>query len=314
MSPAAWSGEPVGPPAPRPRAPAVWWRAVRPFSFTASVTPVFVGSAAAYHDGRFDPLRFLVTLVASVAIHAGTNLVNDYYDHVRGVDTAESIGPSGVIQQGLLAPRTVLTGGLALFALGGLLGLWLVAVVGWPILAIGAASVLAGYAYTGGPLPLGYVGLGDLTVFLFMGVAITAGAYYVQAGTVSPAAVWAALPIAALVTAILVVNNLRDIGEDRRKRKRTLATFIGPRGTRMEYALLIAFAYAAVMLGIGARALPFSTLIVLVTLPRAVATWRIVRGSSDPLLLTRGGVRGTANLHQRLGLLLAIAFLFTPTR
>ena len=297
-------------PAPVPhRLLGVWWRAVRPFSFTASVTPVLVGSAVAYHDGLFDLVRFGVTLVASVAIHAATNLINDYYDHLRGVDTAESIGPSGVIQQGLLAPRAVLLGGLVLFALGGLLGLWLVAVVGWPILAIGAAGVLAGYAYTGGPLPLGYIGLGDLTVFLFMGVVIVGGAYYVQAGTVSVAAVWASLPIAALVAAILVVNNLRDIEDDRAKGKRTLATFIGRRGARLEYLLLLLLAYASVALGVALRVLPAPTLIVLLTLPRALANWRVIRESTDALTLTRGGVRETARLHQRLGVLLAIAFL-----
>ena len=297
-------------PAPVPqRLLGVWWRAVRPFSFTASVTPVLVGSAVAYHDGLFDLVRFGVTLVASVAIHAATNLINDYYDHLRGVDTAESIGPSGVIQQGLLAPRAVLLGGLVLFALGGLLGLWLVAVVGWPILAIGAAGVLAGYAYTGGPLPLGYIGLGDLTVFLFMGVVIVGGAYYVQAATVSVAAVWASLPIAALVAAILVVNNLRDIEDDRAKGKRTLATFIGRRGARLEYLLLLLLAYASVALGVALRVLPAPTLIVLLTLPRALANWRVIRESTDALTLTRGGVRETARLHQRLGVLLAIAFL-----
>jgi len=297
-------------PAPVPhRLLGVWWRAVRPFSFTASVTPVLVGSAVAYHDGLFDLVRFGVTLVASVAIHAATNLINDYYDHLRGVDTAESIGPSGVIQQGLLAPRAVLLGGLVLFALGGLLGLWLVAVVGWPILAIGAASVLAGYAYTGGPLPLGYIGLGDLTVFLFMGVVIVVGAYYVQAGTVSVAAVWASLPIAALVAAILVVNNLRDIEDDRAKGKRTLATFIGERATRLEVLFLLALAYLSVLAGVALRVLPPYTLIVFLTLRQAAAIWRVVRANSDALTLTRGGVRATARLHQQLGLLLAIAFL-----
>jgi len=282
---------------------------VRPFSFTASVTPVLVGSAVAYGDGLFDLVRFGVTLVASVAIHAATNLINDYYDHLHGVDTAESIGPSGVIQQGLLAPRAVLLGGLALFALGGLLGLWLVAVVGWPILAIGAASVLAGYAYTGGPLPLGYIGLGDLTVFLFMGVVIVVGAYYVQAGTVSVAAVWASLPIAALVAAILVVNNLRDIEDDRAKGKRTLATFIGARATRLEVLFLLALAYLSVLAGVALRVLPPYTLIVFFTLRQAAAIWRVVRADSDALTLTRGGVRATARLHQQMGLLLAIAFL-----
>lgn len=292
---------------------AIWWRALRPFSFTASMTPVLVGSAVAYHEGLFHLVRFVVTLVAAVAIHAATNLTNDYYDHVRGVDTAESIGPSGVIQQGLLAPRAVLRGGLALFALGGVLGLWLVAVVGWPILAIGAASVLAGYAYTGGPLPLGYIGLGDLTVFLFMGIVIVVGAYYVQAGTVSVAAVWASLPIAALVAAIIVVNNLRDIADDRARGKRTLATFIGERATRLECLGLLVFAYASVVAGVVLRALPFSALVVLLTLPRAARVWRVVRDGSDALTLTVGGVRGTADLHQRLGLLLAVAFFF-PVR
>ena len=297
-------------PAPVPHRPlGVWWRAVRPFSFTASVTPVLVGSGVAYHDGLFDLVRFGVTLVASVAIHAATNLINDYYDHLRGVDTAESIGPSGVIQQGLLAPRAVLLGGLTLFALGGLLGLWLVAVVGWPILAIGAASVLAGYAYTGGPLPLGYIGLGDLTVFLFMGVVIVVGAYYVQAGTVSAAAVCASLPVAALVAAILVVNNLRDIEDDRAKGKRTLATFIGARATRLEVLFLLALAYLSVLAGVALRVLPPYTLIVFLTLRQAAAIWRVVRADSDALTLSRGGVRGTARLHQQLGLLLAIAFL-----
>src|SRR3989304_4404668 len=268
-------------PAPGPqRLLGVWWRAVRPFSFTASVTPVLVGSAVAYHDSLFDLVRFGVTLVASVAIHAATNLINDYYDHLRGVDTAESIGPSGVIQQGLLAPRAVLLGGLTLFALGGLLGLWLVAVVGWPILAIGAASVLAGYAYTGGPLPLGYIGLGDLTVFLFLAVVTVLGAYYVQAGTGWAGAGCASLPVAALVAAILVVNNLRDIEDDRAKGKRTLATFIGERATRLEVLFLLALAYLSVLAGVALRVLPPYTLIVFLTLRQAAAIWGGVRPAS----------------------------------
>ncbi|MBI2972435.1 MAG: 1,4-dihydroxy-2-naphthoate octaprenyltransferase [Armatimonadetes bacterium] len=189
----------------------MWWRAVRPASFTASATPVLVGAAAAGYGGTFSTTLFAVTLIASVAIHAGTNLANDYYDHVRGVDTPDSPGPSGVIQRGLLSPRSVLRAAFVLFGLGSLLGLWLVIVRGWPILVIGVLGVLAGYAYTGGPLPLGYVGLGDLVVFALMGMATVAGTYFVLTGSISPTAVWAALPVAALVTAILVANNLRDL-------------------------------------------------------------------------------------------------------
>src|SRR5713226_8035328 len=202
----------------------VWWRAVRPFSFTASMTPVLVGSAVAFAEGRFHPGLFAAAFLASVAIHGGANLVNDYYDYLRGVDTPESIGPGGMIQRGLLAPRTVLRGALAFFALSAALGLILVALRGWPILLIGVFSVAAGYAYTGGPIPLGYVGLGDAVVFVFMGIVTTAGAYYVQTATISARALWAAAPLAALVDAILVVNNLRDLDGDRARGKRTLAT------------------------------------------------------------------------------------------
>ncbi len=290
---------------------AIWWRAVRPFSFTASVTPVLVGSAAAASIGRFHLGLFLVTLVAAVAIHAATNLVNDYYDHLRGVDTATSLGPSGVIQKGLLRPRTVLVGALVLFVVGSVLGLGLVAVAGWPILVIGLLSVLAGYAYTGGPLPLGYLGLGDFVVLVFMGPVIVLGAYFVQARTLSAAAVWAALPMAALVTAILVVNNLRDREDDRRHGKRTLATMLGPAGTRAEYGLLLLGAYTSILVGVLFRVLPGLALMAAFTLPQAVSAWRIVRDETDPVALTAGGLRGTARLHQWVGLVLTVAFLLT---
>ncbi len=240
---------------------AAWWQATRPYSFTASATPVLVGSAVAARGGQFSPLLFAITLVASVAIHAGTNLINDYYDHVRGVDTPQSIGPGGAIQRGLLSPDAVRTGGFALLGLGSVLGLWLVALVGWPILIVGLLSVLAGYAYTGGPLPLGYVGLGDLVVFIFMGPVIVLGAYYVQTRGVSAGALWSSLPVGALVTAILVVNNLRDLTGDRARGKRTLATSIGSIGTRAEYALLVAGAYAAVIAGVLLGRLPLLALL-----------------------------------------------------
>lgn len=291
----------------------VWLRAVRPFSFSASATPVVVGTAAAFFDGRFHAGLLLITLVASVAIHAAANLSNDYYDHAHGVDTTDSIGPSGVIQQGLLAPRTVLAGALVLFAVAGTLGIWLIAARGWPIVLIGVLSVLAGYAYTGGPLPLGYVGLGDLVVFVFMGLVITCGAYYVQAGTVSATAVWAALPLAALVTAVLVVNNLRDVDEDRAKGKRTLATFLGRRGTRGEYMVLIVASYAVVLVGIVVGVLPVAAALVLMTLPEAARLWQIVRGEADTLVLTRA-LRGTAALHMKVGLLLALSFAIATVK
>ena len=282
-----------------------WWRAVRPFAFSASVTPVVVGSAAAYHAGEFHAVLFVITLLAAMSIHAATNLANDYYDHVRGVDAGQPIGPGGAIQRGHLSAPAVLRGAIALFALGGLLGLWLIAVRGWPIVLIGLLSVLAGYAYTGGPVPLGYVGLGDVVVFAFMGLVAVVGTYFVHTGTVSATAVWAALPIAALVDGILVVNNLRDLDNDRAKGKRTLATFVGPAATRIHYLALLVLAYATVILGVVARALPVTALLVLITLPAARGAWEVVRREKAPLPLTLGGIRATAQLHMRLGLLLS---------
>src|SRR3989454_1716615 len=199
-------------PASRFRWLRVWWRAVRPFSFTASTTPVLVGSAVAFGETRFHPGLFAAAFIASVAIHAGANLVNDYYDHVRGVDTPESIGPGGMIQRGLLTPHTVLRGALVLFALSAIVGLILVASRGWPILVIGALSVAAGYVYTGGPVPLGYVGLGDAVVFFFMGVGTTAGAYFVQTAAISRTGLWGGLPVAPPVGGVLVGDKLRGLG------------------------------------------------------------------------------------------------------
>lgn len=287
---------------------ALWWRAARPYSLTASITPVVAGTAAAVHDGHFDTFVFLAVLGGAVAIQAGTNMVNDYYDYTRGVDTGASIGPGGLIQHGLLAPRAVLAGGLLLFAAGSALGLWLVAVAGWPVLAAGMLSVLAGYAYTGGPVPLGYVGLGDLVVFIFMGPVIVLGAYFVQTHALGAGAWWTSLPLAALVTAILVVNNLRDLDSDRRSGKRTLATLIGERATRAEYTGLVVLAYTAIVAGVVSRGLPPVALAGLLTVPAAVSLCGRIRRDTDPLALT-AALRGTAQLHQRTGLLLAAALL-----
>jgi 1,4-dihydroxy-2-naphthoate octaprenyltransferase len=280
---------------------------------TASITPVLAGTAAAVHDGFFRPLVFLAALGGAVAIQAGTNMVNDYYDYARGVDTGTSIGPGGLIQHGLLSPHAVLAGGLALFASGAALGLWLVTVAGWPLLIAGAVSILAGYAYTGGPLPLGYIGLGDLVVLVFMGPVIVLGAYYVEARTLGAAAWWTSVPIAALVTAILVVNNVRDLDGDRRSGKRTFATLIGDRGARLEYALLVVVAYAGIMAGVVLRGVPAAALAAFLTGPAAVSLCRRMTRETDPLALTRA-LRDTARLHQRTGLLLTLALVVTAHR
>jgi 1,4-dihydroxy-2-naphthoate octaprenyltransferase len=234
--------------------------------------------------------------------------MNDYYDHMRGVDTPDSIGPSEVIQRGWLSPEAVRTGAWVLFACSAVASAGIIAARGGIIFLLGALSVAAGFAYTGGPLPLGYLGLGDLVVFLFMGGVITVGAYFVQTGGISAAVVWAALPIAALVDAILVVNNLRDLEGDRAQGKRTLAVVIGKAATRLHYLALVVGAYAAVVAGVALRVLPIWALATLLTIPHALRTWNVVRWEEDPLKLTAEGIRGTARLHQQVGLLVAAAF------
>jgi 1,4-dihydroxy-2-naphthoate octaprenyltransferase len=228
---------------------------------------------------------------------------------MRGVDTPDAIGPSGVIQRGWLSPQAVRIGALVLFACSAVASAVIIAVRGPVIFLLGVLSVAAGYAYTGGPLPLGYLGLGDLVVVLFMGGVITVGAYFVQTGGISAAAVWAAVPIAALVDAILVVNNLRDLEGDRAHGKRTLAVMLGKTATRIHYLVLVVCAYAAVAAGVVLRKLPVWVLATLLTIPFAWRTWEAVRSEQDPLRLTVEGIRGTARLHQYVGLLLAAGFV-----
>lgn len=283
-----------------------WFAALRPVSFTASVIPVLVGTAIAAED-EFRPLLFVLALLGSIAIHAGTNLVNDYFDHVKGTDTAESLGQSGVIQRGVLSSRAVLVGGVAAFAVGAALGLIITAMTGWPVLALGIASVLAGYFYTASPFSLAYRGLGEVVVFIFMGPVIVMGAYYVQIESWAWAPFIASLPVGLLVAAILHANNVRDIESDRRNNKWTLAALAGRPMADYEYVALTLGGYAVVVAMTIVGSAPWPVLITLLSLPIAV---RVVRmeaeaASSRALNLV---LAQTAGLHMIFGVLLALGF------
>lgn len=281
----------------------LWWMATRPFSLTAAVAPVLIGTLVAARDA-FSPLRFLLALAGAVAIQAGTNLVNDYYDYKKGVDAPGALGPPGMIQRGLVAPRTVLLLGALWFALGSIAGLILVLLTGPALLWLGLASVAAGFFYTGAPVSLAYLGLGELTVFLFMGPVIVSGAYYVQTEHWSWTPVIVSLPIAFLVTAILHANNLRDIENDRVHGKRTIATLIGRRAATWEYVLLLAAAYAALVVMVAVGAAPWPSLIAFVSLPAAVQAGKLAAGAANPRALNYVLFR-TAKLHTNFGLLLS---------
>ena len=282
----------------------LWYRATRPFSFTASLIPVLVGSFLAF-EREVHVVRFGLALAGAVLIHAGTNLVNDYFDHVKGADGPHSLGPSGVIQRELLSPRAVLLGGIACFVAGSAVGLVLVGMTGTALLWLGLASVAAGFFYTAAPVSLAYVGLGEVTVFLFMGPVIVMGAYYVQVEEWSRTAFLVSLPVAFLVTGILHANNMRDIEDDRRTGKRTIATIIGRRWANYEYYVLIGGAYVALVAMVVAGAAPWTVLVALVTLPAAVKAIRLAATTTSPRRLNFV-LRDTALLHRNFGALLAL--------
>lgn len=288
----------------RPGPIRAWVLASRIPTLPAAVVPVLVGTATAWADGFFQAGPFVAALAASLLIQIGTNFANDYFDFRKGADTSERLGPVRVTQSGLVPPETVRTATILTFGAATLIGVYLVVVGGLPILAIGLLSIAAGVLYTGGPWPLAYHGLGDLAVFLFFGLVAVVGTAYLHAGSVGPDAVVNALPVATLVTAILVVNNLRDIDTDRAAGKRTLAVRLGRRGTRWEYLALVALAYLVPLLswlGLGGPRffwLPWLTLPLAVPLVRLVFT-----AEGRPL---NRALAGTGRLHLLYGVLWAL--------
>jgi len=224
----------------------VWVQGARPRTLGASVTPVVVGTAAA---GVLVPWRFVAALLVGLGLQVGVNLANDFHDGVRGVDTAERLGPPRLTSSGLAPARSVLVAALGCILVAGVLGLALAAATTWWLVPIGALAMLALWLYSGGPRPYAELGLGEVMVFLFFGVMATAGSAYVQGETVPNAAWWASVPMGLLAVAILVANNLRDIPTDAVAGKRTLAVRLGDRRTRTVYRACVVGAFAAIVLG-----------------------------------------------------------------
>ena len=291
----------------RPGPFQTWILAARVPTLPAAVVPVLVGTAAAWADGHFRPLPFVAALVAALLIQIGTNLANDYFDFRKGADTAERLGPVRITQSGLVPAETVRTATALTFGLAMLIGIYLTVVGGLPILVVGLLSIAAGVLYTGGPWPLAYHGLGDVTVFLFFGLVAVVGTAYLHSGSVGlPAAIYA-LPVAALVTAILVVNNLRDIATDRLANKRTLAVRLGSRGTRVEYLLLLGVAYLVPLACWLLLGVPRGFWLPWLTLPLAVKLVRVVLTQEGRPL--NAALAGTGRLHLAFGVLWAVGIV-----
>ena len=292
---------------PEPSRLKIWIEATRPYSFTASVTPVLIGSVLGAMDGFFSWGRFSLALFGSLFIHIGTNLVNDYYDHKSGVDTIESKSGSQVIQRGLLTADEVYWGGIVTFGIGSVFGLVLVGLCGWPILALGIASVLAGYFYTANPLSLAYIALGEATVFVFMGPVIIIGAYYVQREVFSLAPLLISLPVGCMVAAILQANNIRDIEADKAHGKNTLATVISRRTANWELGVLIYGAFVLTGLLVLLGYAPWPVLLTLLSIRLAIPVVRIVFQTDE----LQDIVEHSAKLHLEYGVLLIIGMLMS---
>lgn len=261
--------------------------AARIRTLPASLAPVLVGTALAGYYHVFHPLRFLAALVGAIFIQVGTNLSNDYSDARRGADTEDRLGPVRVTAGGLVPPRQVLFATYISFGVAVLAGVYLIAVAGWALLAIGAASILAGVLYTGGPRPYGYEGLGELFVFLFFGVVAVVGSFFVQVKHLHWEAFALAVPVGLLAAAILVVNNVRDIESDRRAGKRTLAVRLGRARTRTLYATIIYLAYLLSPVTWIFGPLTAWVLLPWLTLPGAAPIVREVRNKVDGPSLNR---------------------------
>lgn len=216
----------------------VWIHAARPKTLWTSIAPVLVGTALAYRDGSFHSLAACAALLGALALQIAANLANDLYDFERGADTEERIGPLRVTQAGLVSPRAMRIALISVIGFAFLLGVYLVVRGGWPVVAIGLSSILAAILYTGGPRPYGYLGLGEVFVFIFFGVIAVTGTYYVQTLAFTTTAFVLSLPMGFLSVAILVVNNLRDIDTDTRTGKKTLAVRLGHNGARIELAIM----------------------------------------------------------------------------
>ena len=293
----------TNPPTPSKR--RAWLLAVRPPTLPAAVAPVLAGTGIAAVDGEFEAGRFFLALIGAIFIQIVVNFANDLSDFRRGADTPDRLGPPRAVAQGWLSQREM-TVGITLATVAALVvGIVLTLIVGWPILIIGGASLIAAVTYTGGPLPYGYRGLGDLICFLFFGFVAVMGAGYVQIEELTWELAAASVPVGCTVTAILVVNNLRDIHTDQASDKLTLAVLIGERNTRIEYAVLTIGAFVGIAVFASVGLLPYYCFIAFAAVALAIwLTREIVNGRSGAALNPM--LKRTAQLHLLVGALIGL--------
>lgn len=286
-----------------------WIEAARPKTLPAAIVPVLVGTALAQAHHARDVGKAIICLAFALLVQIGTNFANDYFDFVQGADTAARVGPRRAVAAGLIAPRTMLAATWLVLGLAFAVGLLLVREGGWQLLPIGVISIVCAIAYTGGPFPLGYNGLGDVFVFVFFGLVAVCATFYVQAGFVAPDAVSCAAAVGLLAANILVANNYRDVETDARAGKKTLVVRFGRKFALWQYALshLIALLCPAALLVTGAYRWP--VLLPLVLVPAAAALTRRLAKSREPAEQI-AVLAATAKYLAAFGVLLSAGLIF----
>lgn len=292
----------------RPSWSKTWFLAVRPFSFTTSTVPVLAASALALFAGDMNPARLVLMLVASMATHAGCNLANDFYDDESGVDRVQAVGTGGVLQRGWLTRRDIGIGIAASFAIALVAALPIMVEIGRPIVVLAILSAGAAFFYTGGPFPLAYWALGEITVFLAMGVGMVAGTYYVHTGDLSSSSLLLGTAIGLLSAAILHANNIRDRDIDRAHRKRTVANLTSRRTANREYQGLVLLGLLAVPVLVVIEPGSWPILITLLVLPKVRYLLRLVVEGGSIQDFNRL-LRQSAGLHLQFGILVTVGYL-----
>ena len=284
------------------------WRLLRPFTLTASIVPVLVGSGLAFGQGQFHFGLFISFLCASILIQAATNMFNEYFDHRRGLDTKEMVGIAGTIVHDGVAPKTVLGIAWTFISVAILLGVYICASTSWWIAVVGLVSMSVAYFYSGGPKPLAYTPFGELTASIAMGPVIVLIGYYIQTSEVTARATMVSVPIGLLIGAILLGNNIRDMDQDKVGGRRTIAILLGRQRGRVLFASVFALAYLVVLTLVAVQMLTPWALLVLLTVPTAIYVTKLFFRFTEPKNL-HPAVKGTAVLLFRFGTLMFAGLL-----
>ncbi|WP_078544369.1 1,4-dihydroxy-2-naphthoate polyprenyltransferase [Litchfieldia alkalitelluris] len=288
----------------------VWWKLTRPHTLTAAFVPVFIGTALARLEATINIPLFIAMLAACLVIQIATNMINEYYDYKRGLDHAGSVGIGGAIVRDGIKPSTVLRLAFILFGFAVLLGIYICLHSNWWIALIGTICMLAGYLYTGGPVPIAYTPFGEVVAGIFMGLIIILISFYIQTGEVTTSSVMLSIPIAILVGAILMANNIRDLDGDKENGRKTLAILLGRKNAVRFLGLMFVVAYLwMITLSFTAYA-PLSVLLVLISIPKAVHAIKGFIGKTIPIQMAPA-MKATAQTNTIYGLLLSIGLFIS---